>query len=363
MRLRLVAVDELQFLTCLKHQLWGSKSARFKEWQAGDCLIFIVDRAVAGLAEITGEPYVSKDKVWDNGIFPYRIPIKMTHAMLRDNRPPILGQIRDVLTSAWGTVYGWGIRNQQLLQDKAAETIVSIIQSQPNELPTIQAKLEEIIGEAKLTRSVKAAAPKGKRGRKKKVEAQVEANDTVTATKQEVSEHIKAQSNLIQLGKIVGCSIWIAANDRNRPYKGKSLGEGCLQSLPNLGLSVEATKRISYIDVIWVRQNAPVCAFEVETSTSIYSGLLRMSDLLALVPALNMKLFIVAPKDRQDKVMSELVRPTFQKIGISEYCRFIDIEDLYSLLAKVDDLQGHIQPSIVDTIAVEVENELESEME
>ena len=122
-----------------------------------------------------------------------------------------------------------------------------------------------------------------------------------------------------------------------------------------MGLSDEATRRISLIDVIWVNRNAPVCAFEIEASTSIYSGLLRMSDLLAVVPALNIHINIVAPRKRQNKVLAELGRPTFRKIGLSEYCRYIPSEALSELMAKVKGLGGHIQPTILDTIAVPLE--------
>ncbi len=351
MHLRLAAIDELQFLTCLKYQLWRSKSARFKDWKTGDYLAFVVDKAIAGLAQISGESFESKERVWDNGLFPYRIPIKMLHAIEPETRPPILGQIRDALTSAWGTTYGWGIRNQQLLQNNAADTIINFIQSQSSDLSSIQLNLDDLMDEAEAARRVKA--PPKKRGRLKKIDTTPEKPEKVSTTKHEETEHVKAQSSLIQLGKITGSSVWIASNDRNRQFKGQSLGAGCLKALPKLGLSAEATRRISYIDVIWIRQNAPVCAFEVETTTSVYSGLLRMSDLLAEVPALNIKLFIVAPKDREQKVREELARPTFRKIGLNEYCRFIPIADLHALLAKVGDLQGHIQPSILDKIAVE----------
>jgi hypothetical protein len=134
---------------------------------------------------------------------------------------------------------------------------------------------------------------------------------------------------------ITRCSVWIASNDQNKKYRGKKLSDDCLQELPKLGLSEEATRRISLIDVIWLRQNAPVCAFEIETSTSVYSGLLRMSDLLAVVPALNIRIFIVAPQDRHQKVMRELARPTFRKTGLSEYCRYISTDDLDTLIQRV----------------------------
>ena len=56
-----------------------------------------------------------------------------------------------------------------------------------------------------------------------------------------------------------------------------------------------------------------MCAFEFETSTSVYSGLLRMSDLIAVVPALNIQLYIVAQEERRNKVLSELSRRHLEK--------------------------------------------------
>ena len=82
-----------------------------------------------------------------------------------------------------------------------------------------------------------------------------------------------------------------------------------------------------------------------------------MSDLLSVVPSLKINLYIIAPKNRQDKVRSEITRPTFQKIGLNEYCKFIPIEELSKLLSRVEGLQGHIQPSIIDTIATGFEEE------
>jgi hypothetical protein len=54
-------------------------------------------------------------------------------------------------------------------------------------------------------------------------------------------------------------------------------------------------------------------------------------------------------------VLAELTRPTFQKIGLNEFCKFISIESLLELLKKVKGLEGHVQTSILNTLAVEVE--------
>jgi len=358
-RLRLTKIDEYQFLTCLKHGLWGSKSARFKNWREGDHLAIIVEKNLAALAEVSGKPFNSRDKVWDNGLFPHRIPLRFTHVLKPKDRPPILGEIRDALTQQWGPRYGWAILNQQALESPHADIVVRAISARPNALTEYQRNLQASLEEARLKRE-QAKQHKPRRGPRPKSlppPEKIESEEDRLFSKRDASIHTKAQSELITLGRITGCSVWVASNDQSRKYGGKILADECLKKLPNLGLNEEATRRISLIDFIWISQNAPVCAFEVESSTSVYSGLLRMSDLLAVIPALNIQIFIVAPRERQTKVMSELSRPTFRKIGLSEYCRFISTEDLAGLFERVKDFGGHVQPSILDKIAIPLEED------
>jgi hypothetical protein len=361
MRLRLTKVDEYQFLTCFKHSLWGSKVSRFKDWREGDYLAVIVNKGLAGYAVVAGKAFHDTRVIWDNGLFPYRIPIRFVHVIARDQRPPILGEVRDALTSAWGTKYGWGILTQQILEGNRAETVVSAITSCSNSLEKIEADLAALLAQAKQERELSS---KSIRSRKRTQVLPKEKTSLPTPevfeSKEEESLHSQGESALIKLGKVTGCSAFIASNDRSRVFRGKPLGEDCLKNLPNLGLNEEAVRRISLIDVIWLTKNSPVCAFEVEATTSIYSGLLRMSDLLSVVPSLKISLYIVAPKNRQDRVRAELTRPTFHKIGLSEYCKFIPLEDLQKLLSDVEGYEGHVQPSIVDKIAVGFEEETEN---
>jgi hypothetical protein len=78
----------------------------------------------------------------------------------------------------------------------------------------------------------------------------------------------------------------------------------------------EATNRtVELIDVLWLKGNAIVAAFEIESTTSIYSGLLPMSDLIAMQPNLNIPLYFVAPDERRQKVIDEVNRPTFSRLA------------------------------------------------
>lgn len=379
MSTRITKVDEFQFLTCVKYKVWGATTNRFKSWKIGDILIFIIDKHFVALAKVIGESYKSSEKVWDNGDYPYRIDINFIYILSKENRLPILGELRDALINAWGTSYGWGILNQKALPPEAETQIINAFNNQTNDLKHYYSNLDMLLIDAKEERDKKEAEEKNsepkKRGRKKKDESIINTtsneplnynakhteNDNIDnniTDNQEIEEgsiHTKSQHMLIKMGKITGCSVWVASNDYNKTYQGEILGKDCIDKLPNFGLSKEAMDRITYIDTIWIQQNAPICAFEVETTTSIYSGLLRMADLIALVPALKIKLFIVAPNERKKKVMQELNRPIFKKIGLNDYCRFISIEDLEIKIEQIKDLYGDVKPTIIEKIAIEAD--------
>jgi len=155
-RLRLTKIDEYQFLTCLKHGLWGSKSARFKTWQKGDQLAIIVGNGLAGLAQVTGPAFESHKKIWENGVFPHRIPMKFTHVLRPKDRAPILGEVRDALTQQWGTRYGWSIFKQQVLESPNADTVARAITSKPNALTDFQQSLADRLEEARVKREQSA---------------------------------------------------------------------------------------------------------------------------------------------------------------------------------------------------------------
>src|SRR5204862_6017221 len=82
---------------------------------------------------------------------------------------------------------------------------------------------------------------------------------------------------------------------------------------------------------------AIVRAFEVEHTTSVYSGLLRMADLLAMQPNLKIKLHIVAPDARRDKVLQEIRRPVFSMLeggSLSQTCTYLSYDMVEDLRAQ-----------------------------
>ena len=152
------------------------------------------------------------------------------------------------------------------------------------------------------------------------------------------TRHTEIQYYLLKLGAELGLDVWVARNDRQKMHDGQALG-----SLPRM-LSViptqfndATTRTIELIDVLWLRGNSIIAAFEVEATTSIYSGLLRMSDLLALQPNLDIQLFLVAPEDRRDKVEQEIGRPTFAKgeRPLPKVCGFLAFDKLVETVKAI----------------------------
>jgi hypothetical protein len=158
-----------------------------------------------------------------------------------------------------------------------------------------------------------------------------ESTPTPEFTPVSTTRHTEIQYHLLQLATEMGLDTWVARNDRSRTWKGQALGQmpRMLSTLPTQ--FNEATNRtIELIDVLWLRGNTIVAAFEVESTTSVYSGLLRMSDLLALQPNLDINIFLVAPDERRDKVEQEILRPTFslREKPLHEICGFISFSKL-----------------------------------
>jgi len=143
--------------------------------------------------------------------------------------------------------------------------------------------------------------------------------------------HTEIQYHLLKLGAELGLEVWVARNDRGKRYQGELLGamSNMLDELPTQ-FNELTNRTIELIDVLWLRDNTILAAFEIEATTSIYSGLLRMSDLLALQPNLELSLYLVAPDDRRAKVRQEIARPTFayREKPLPRICGFIGFEKL-----------------------------------
>jgi type II restriction enzyme len=138
------------------------------------------------------------------------------------------------------------------------------------------------------------------------------------AAQQSDRTHTEIQGWLRDLGQALGFDVWIAANDRSRALGDAKLGDGCLARLPEPLASGAGAEMVCLIDVLWLNKGsaAVAAAFEVEHSTSIYSGIMRMLDLALGAGGASVKgLFLVAPDNREEEVRAQLIRPAFQRVS------------------------------------------------
>ena len=148
--------------------------------------------------------------------------------------------------------------------------------------------------------------------------------------------HTHVQWLLAKLGRRLGCRVWIAANDHHRAWEGERLGTLSVDRLPPLGLDPESQRLVEWIDVVWLRgASQVVAAFEVECTTSVHGGLLRMADLAALAPNLAVPLYVVVPEERLPKVRRELRRPALQALELHRRCGFFSSEALVAAAPEI----------------------------
>lgn len=142
--------------------------------------------------------------------------------------------------------------------------------------------------------------------------------------------HTEIQGWLRDIGRALGFDVWIASNDRTRSYSGGHLADGCLERLPAVLEAAHASESIRLIDVLWIEPatGEVAGAFEVEHTTSIYSGIVRMLDLaLGLTSQSTHSLFLVAPAGREMDVRDQLLRPAFSRVR-DLHVRFIPYTEL-----------------------------------
>jgi hypothetical protein len=172
----------------------------------------------------------------------------------------------------------------------------------------------------------------------------------------EARESIRVQALLAQIGARMGMSIWVPRSDRGGVLKEwKGDGQVFLERLP-LNYDDTTLRTIEQIDVLWLKGRSIVRAFEVEHTTSVYSGILRMADLLALQPNMDIRLHIVAPSLRRDKVFQEIRRPVFsllEKGPLAESCTYLSYDSIRELADQKH--LAHLSDSVLDEYAEEVD--------
>jgi len=149
--------------------------------------------------------------------------------------------------------------------------------------------------------------------------------------------HTEMQYHLLKIGSSLGYDVIAASNDRSKYFKENKLSSLCIKTLPSMQVEPGTFNTISLIDVLWLEKgtNRIVSAFEVEKSTSIYSGILRLSDLAISCYNDLQTLFLAVPERREKEVIFQLKRPSIQQHNILiKYILFSDLRQHCDAICK-----------------------------
>lgn len=343
----------------------GSKVSGFREsrWatlqkvKPGDYLLCYLTGVMRfiGVLEVTSEPFKDSTPIWKDEDFPCRVKVKTVVALTPETAVPVL-ELRDRLSifSGMKSPIAWTGHfrgSPAKWRSSDGDVVLEALQAAKKN-PVVRS-----VDPAKLARRPKAL--KAKIG-SVTVPGSEDLPSEVPESGKEPSDHEEIQWLLLKLGSDMGFDLWVARNDRGRQIRGQRFTD-----VPKLKTELplqfdEATNRtIQLIDVLWLKGNAIVAAFEIESTTSIYSGLLRMSDLIAMQPNLNIPLYLVAPDERRQKVIDEVNRPTFRRLSppLSEVCRFISFSDLRDRLKEAGPLVRYLKPEFLEELSESCEIE------
>jgi EVE domain len=318
------------------------------------CYITGISRWV-GVLEVTGEPFQDETPIWTDATYPSRVRVRVIHALTPETGVPVL-ELRDELTvfrnlsnpNFWsgafrGSPAKWTPGDGLVVVRAIAEAV-----DNPVVRPVDKARLAHRpkalrtpIGDVTLPDTVEAPSHR-------QIEGTTEATDV------DATAHTEIQALLLRLGASMGLDVWVARNDRSRMWRGRTLSDQfkIRADLPH-NFDTATSRVIELIDVLWLEGNAFRAAFEIESTTSIYSGLLRMSDLVSMQPNLQIPLFLVAPDERRSKVIAEVNRPTFASLNqpLVEVCRFLSFSALRGHIEQAGPLLKYLKPDVLQEIS------------
>lgn len=337
---------------CAGGNISGFRESRWEtaqKIQTGDyllCYLTGVSRFI-GILEVTEPAYQDSSPIWKDETFPCRLRVKTVVALKPETAVPVQ-ELSDRLSFfkelpphslAWtgqfrGSPTKWRVSDGEIVTEALLEA-----KSNPTNRPVNAAKLAH-----------RPRALRAKIGSVTIPETKSQLTGESPSEVKEASAHTEIQWLLLKLGNDMNLDVWAARNDKGREYGGSKFAKlSRLKSELPLQFDEATNKTIELIDVLWLNGNHIVAAFEIESTTSIYSGLLRMSDLISMQPNIKIPLYLVAPDERREKVLTEVNRPTFSRLAppMAQMCRYLPFSSLRQMMESSAPLVRYLKPEFL----------------
>jgi hypothetical protein len=142
--------------------------------------------------------------------------------------------------------------------------------------------------------------------------------------------HSNVQAILLKLGNLLGYDTYVA--DPSMLSGDEKLGDlASLKQLPQFTYpAIVDTAR--YIDVIWFNEEFPYCCFEIEHTTDVTKGLLRLYQIRQLE---HVRFYIIAPAERLNKFHAEVSKDPFNRFKTRyTFQSYEQLSDFYDLAKR-----------------------------
>lgn len=319
----------------------GYSTGMFERVSDGDVLLCYCKRPAGrwvGALRVLGAVYQSDDPIWgltESGAprYPWRFPAEPIIAL-----DPLEGLPGEEAAAEVGFLSRlgrkWGVYLQRSLNsipEVDGDHLLGLL-GEPREAVPIRVPHSRAAGRGRAAEGPELTLLETRA---------VPAADVETEPEPEAPEprtHTEIEGKLRDIGLHEGYDVWVA--DRGVEWEGRPLGDGCLDRIPVV--APERTQTIMRnIDVIWFRRGTghPVRFFEVEHSTSVYSGLLRFNDVMIDFPI--ERAFIVGDGERtKTKFEREVARRTFDHSGLRAATSFLPYAEVRQVWQRYQELAG-----------------------
>ncbi len=148
---------------------------------------------------------------------------------------------------------------------------------------------------------------------------------------QRVNQHSEMIAMLALIGKKQGYDIWIGRREqreRDNTLEVKKLSE--YMTLKRLKVDNAANQEvIENIDLLWIRGNKMCAVFEVESTTSMMSAIMRGSNVDVAVDK-----YMILPEEREVQLNNKMTSPLFREHFENENWKIVFFDALHAAYSK-----------------------------